>query len=58
MWKVYVFGIFLVRILRIRTEYGPEKFQIGTLFMQCITGTYTEVSSTQTFSTTYLKLQN
>ena len=31
-WKVSVFGVFQVPIFRIRTECGPEKPQIRTLF--------------------------
>ena len=33
-WKWSVFGVFLVRIFRIRTEYGLEKLGIQTLFTQ------------------------
>ena len=32
--KVSVFGVFLVRIFRNRTEYGPEKLRIEALFTQ------------------------
>ena len=31
-WKVSIFGVFLVCIFRIRTEYRPEKLRIRTLF--------------------------
>ena len=34
-WKIYLLGVFLVPISRIRTEYGSEKLWIQTLFMQC-----------------------
>ena len=66
---MYVFVVFLVRIflhfvLKISVfslnagKYGPEKLRTRTLFTQCIPGTYTEVSSTQTFFSNSLKLQN